>query len=489
MIFRKVNFVLILSLLFVIPSVAQNFNDALLLSEPGIYNNARALGMGNSYTALSNDFSSVIFNPAGLGLAKKLGISGGIDLNSFDNTASFLGNNTISTQNEVNLSQVGFVYPVPTIKGSMVFALGYNRVKNFNGIVQFDGFNNSNTSMIQFLTGDFNEEVPITNDLGLSYEVRNPQTDEYIRDTTRINGQLNQSGKVKSKGNIGNWSFAGSIEIAKDLYVGGTFNIVSGNYKRNRDYYEDDTKDIYGANTELVPGDVTTKDFQTFYFNDIIDWDLSGWDFKLGLLYDWENFVKFGATVKFPTYYTVKESYFATGESEFGSGSNFAVDPPIIDNVQYDIRTPYEYSAGASVNLVILTVSGEAKLIDYTQMEFTKGLGQQYRIERNKEIDDLFRTAVTYNLGAEMKVPFLPVWGRAGAMYMQSPFKDDPSDFDKKYLTAGVGVKLGGVFSIDFGYAYGWWKTFTDNYGSGVSRVQHDVTVQNVVLTISTALN
>ncbi len=470
-------------------SFAQNYNDALLLSEPGLYTGARALGMGNSYIALSNDYSAVIFNPAGLGLIKKLTLSAAVNTYSFDNTATFFGNSSQALQNSVNLNQIGFVYPVPTRRGSMVFALGYSRVKEFNSITEFNGFNNSNTSMIQFLTGDINDMVPITNDLGLAYEIRDPQTDNYLKDTTIINGQLNQSGKIKKTGSIGNWSFAGSVEIAKGLFVGGTFNIVSGGYKRDRDYYEDDTKNIYGTNTELVPGDPSTEDFKTFYYNDIIDWDLSGWDFKLGLLYDWKNFVKFGTTVKFPTYYTIKESYFVTGESEFGTGSNYQVDPPILDDVQYDIRTPFEYSAGASLNFVILTVSGEAKLIDYTQMQFTKGLGTGYRIERNKEIENFFRTAATYNIGAEMRVPFLPIWGRIGAMYLQSPYKNDPADFDKKYLTAGVGVKLGGVFSIDVGYAYGWWKDFNDNYGSNVSRVSHDVNVQNVVVNISTALN
>jgi hypothetical protein len=134
-------------------------------------------------------------------------------------------------------------------------------------------------------------------------------------------------------------------------------------------------------------------------------------------------------------------------------------------------------------------VSGSAKIIDYRQMKFTEGLGTEYRIERNKEIDDLFRTAVTYNVGTELKVPFLPIWGRIGAMYIQSPYADDPSEFDKKYLTAGAGIMLGNIFKIDFAYAYGWWDDFGDNYGSNISRVQKEVTVQNYFLNLSTALN
>ena len=44
--------------------IAQNYNDALLLSEPGLYTGARALSMGNSFTSLSDDISGLLFNPA-----------------------------------------------------------------------------------------------------------------------------------------------------------------------------------------------------------------------------------------------------------------------------------------------------------------------------------------------------------------------------------------------------------------------------------------
>jgi hypothetical protein len=430
-------------------SLAQNYNDALLLSEPGIYTGARALGMGNSYTALSDDFSGVIFNPAGLGLAKKFGLSLGVNGISYDNSATIFGSASSSFQNTMNLNQFGFVFPLPTVQGSLVFALGYNRVKEFNSVTEFNGYNSANNSMIQNLTGDVNEFIPFTR----------------------------------------KWSFASATEIAKGLFIGGTFNIISGSYKRDRDYFEDDTKNIYGANLELVPGDNTTRDFQTFYLNDIVEWDLGGWDFKLGFLYNLGDILKFAGDVKFPSYYNVKESYYVLTSSEFGTNNNYDLNPPFIDEVEYEIRTPYEFSAGASLKLLILSVSGSAKIIDYRQMKFTEGLGTEYRIERNKEIDDLFRTAVTYNLGAELKVPFLPIWGRIGAMYIQSPYADDPTEFDKKYLTAGAGIMLGNIFKIDFAYAYGWWDDFSDNYGSNISRIQKQVTVQNYFLNLSTALN
>ena len=153
-------------------SFAQNYNDALLLSQPGLYSDARALGMGNSFSSLSNDFAGVLFNPAGIGLMKRGEISGGMSLNAFSNSTTFFGSTTKAEQTSVNFNQFGIVYPVPTFRGSLVFAIGYNQTKDFNGIMEFNGYNSGNTSMIQNITGDYNyDEVPLTNDLGLAYEI------------------------------------------------------------------------------------------------------------------------------------------------------------------------------------------------------------------------------------------------------------------------------------------------------------------------------
>ena len=131
-----------------------------------MYTGARALSLGNSYTALSNDFSGVLFNPAGLGFINKLQITAGFNLNSFDNQTTFFNTTTGAERTSINLNQFGIIYPIPTVIGSWVFATGYNRVKEFNSTLEFTGFNGSNNSMIRVLTGEVNDEIQITNDLG-----------------------------------------------------------------------------------------------------------------------------------------------------------------------------------------------------------------------------------------------------------------------------------------------------------------------------------
>jgi hypothetical protein len=483
---RQLNFLFILLAFSIKSLLAQNFNDALLLSEPGLNSGVRALSMGNSFTSLSNDFLGVLFNPAGIGLIKNTELSLGMGFNSFGNTTTFFNNESDASKGSVNFNQFGLIFPLPTIQGSWVFGIGYNLVKDFNRTMEFDGFNPNNNSMIQNLTGDYNEQIPITNDLGLSYEIRNPSTDEYIRDTTLIDGLLNQSGKIKREGNINKWSFASSIEVAKGFFAGATLNILSGNYKSDRDYWEDDTRDIYDNSVELVPGDATTRDFQTFYLNDVIDWKLSGWDAIIGVLYNWKDQYRFGASVKFPSYFNVQEDFLVDASSSFGTGSEYSLSSPISDPIEYEIKTPFEYTIGASANVNLLTISGDIKITDYTQMEFTEGFDFEYRNARKKEIEDLFTTTINFYAGAEMKIPVFPIFARAGFMYLNSPYVDDPTEFDKKYITLGTGILVEDQFSIELAYALGWWSDYGDNYGADVSRTFQDIQVNNLFLNLTT---
>jgi hypothetical protein len=73
-------------------------------------------------------------------------------------------------------------------------------------------------------------------------------------------------------------------------------------------------------------------------------------------------------------------------------------------------------------------------------------------------------------------------------MYLPSPYNNDPSEYDKKYITAGLGLKFGEIFGVDLAYAYGWWKDFGDNYGVNVSRTYQDISVNNFILSFQASL-
>ena len=460
--------------------LAQNFNDALRLSDPEILTSARALGMGNAFTSISNDFTASLFNPAGFALIKKSEFSGSLNYSSFKNDAQFFSRSTNYSRTSSNFNQVGFAFPLPTYRGSMVLAFGYNNFKDFNRAMKFSGFNSGSNSMIQNLAYD-NDDIAY--ELGLSYPVYD-NDDKYLYDDTFINGKLQQSGSIIQEGGLNSWLFSGALEIQENIFVGLTINIINGDFKRSRDYWEEDANNNYPVQLLLDPNDPATADFQSFYFKDIIRWDVSGWNGTLGILAKMDNNINIGATIKFPKSLTIKEAYFVDAYAEYGTGKKYVLDPPIESQIEYDIKTPFEFAVGASYVVQEMTLSFDANFIDYTRMKFSEGFDFRSRENKNTEIMDLMKSVLNLNAGVEYVLPLTGIAVRAGFIYMPSPFKDDTSEYDKKFFTAGIGFKSGSRFVFDVGYAHGWWKDIGDNYGSNLSRTFQNITRDNLMLGI-----
>lgn len=465
---------------------AQTITDALRVAEGGLGIGARALGMGNAYTGISDDASAMYFNPAGLGLIKRLEVAGGLDYFNYDNNATLFSNKTNYSSSATNFNQISFVFPFPTLRGSLVFGMSYNKNKDLTSALKFDGFNIGSNSMIQYM------EVVKSPQDNQSYKYSVPYDLLLSNDTGRvstINGKLNQSGTNLQEGGLESWTFSGSMEVSKNLYVGGSLNINSGIYKSNREYYEDDTKGIY-TNVETAPGIPSTKNFTTFYRNDILDWEISGWDLKIGTIYQLSKIARFGATIQFPKKFSIKETYNFDASSTFGN-NEVKLSSDLIDyysdKVEYDITTPFVFTGAASVNVKGLILSGEATLTDYTQTKFSnpKGILAKYITTENKNMKELLRAVAAINVGVEYTIPQVGVRVRGGFISQPSPYKGDASDLGKKYLTGGVGFLADETFAIDVAYAHGWWKTFGDNYGINLSRVYQDVATDKMLVTFS----
>lgn len=454
--------------LFAVNTSAQNINDALKLGYPGLGVSARALGMGDSYLGLSDDASAAFYNPAGLGLLKRIELSGNLDYNKFQNSTTFFGNTSNESNSATRLDRLSLAIPFPTYQGSLVFGVSYYTSKDLTGALKFDGFNSGNNSLIQDFLGT---NIPY---------------DLYLTDTlnqTPINGNLNQSGSILSSGAVKNWAFTGAIEVYKNFFVGVNLNFISGSYTSNNDYYEDDTHDVYQG--ETAAGEPQTRDFKTFYLSRILDWDITGWDAKLGILYQMNNYARFGASVQFPKYHTIKEKFTVNGSSDFGTGTSYSLSSDkYSDQVQYDIVTPFELGAGFSVNLKGLILSGQATLIDYSQMEYknAKGLSEQYVAGINKDITTTLGSVINLNAGAEYTIPVIGLRLRGGFILQPSAYKNDPSEYDKKYITAGIGFLVDQTVGIDIGFAHGWWKDYGDNYGTNVSRTYQDIKKNRVIM-------
>ena len=291
---------------------------------------------------------------------------------------------------------------------------------------------------------------------------------------------------MSGSGETHSWTFSGAIEAYKNLFIGLNLDFSSGSYNNINNYYEDDTQGYY-ANIQTDPATPGTRGFQTFYLNRTLNWDITGFDLKFGMLYQLQN-ARIGLTVQFPKSYTVKENFNVNGYSQFSTGFSPSLDPSAYSysGYQYDIVTPYELGLGFSVNLSSLILSAQATLIDYSQLKFENANDGLNTDSLNQVISNTLKSVINLNIGAEYTFPDLGLRLRAGYLRQPDAYQTDPtytgSSLDKNYVTAGVGYLLDEAVGIDLAYAHGWWNDYIDNYGSNVSRVYQNITDDRIIL-------
>jgi long-subunit fatty acid transport protein len=453
--------------------VAQFPEDALRFSSAGYGVGARALGMGNAYKAVANDFSALYWNPAGLAQAKLGEFSFGLSQLYTGNTSTFFGQNESSNNNGTALNSLGFVFPAPVRRGALVLALGFTRRSNFTSGLSFSGFNPI-SSIIQTWAPD---GQPYPKDASLAEELNLAQADALTgRYRSPITKNVTQLGTVIEERGLNNWSAGGALDIAKNVSVGITLTYVSGSYRYDRAYQEQDNRRLYPYPFDFR--DVTVDEF--------IESDITGVNALFGLMYRDPDHFRIALTVATPTSFTVQERFGTSASSAFytadSSGNSTYKPPEQEDRGEYDIRSPWVLGAGASVILGDLLLSADVETADWTTLEFANA--NKDVLARNKEMKTLFRSVFNYRAGAEYEIPGIGVRLRGGYSFEQSPFAGDPASFDKKFFHAGLGIPLAPSTMIDVGFSHGWWRTYRTNYDA-TSRVDEKLTTNYFLATLT----
>ena len=449
------------------PSFGQFVDDALRFSTPGLGVGARAIGMGGAYTGVANDYSALYWNPAGLTQLQYGEFSLGLSHTNYLDGSTVISNTQSLASNATKLNTLGIASPVPVRRGALVLAFGYQRQSDFTTGVSFNTFN-PNSSIIQSWAPNGR---PLTPDVTLAEELALAET-LAGNFNSPITGRLTQIGKALEEGGLNNWSAGGALEVGKDLSVGITVTYVSGTYKYTRNYREQDNNHIYT---------VAPFDFDQLIVDDNVESDLSGVNAKFGFMYKQPDRFRLGITIKTPTSLHIKETFNTTVQSFFDNGD--IVGP--LDNPgsnEYDVVTPWVFGAGASVIIQDLVLSGDVEYTDWTTMEFRNANSDVLLL--NTDIKNVLRATATLRGGGEYDLRSLGLRVRGGFMYNTSPYQGDPSSYDQKYATAGLGILLGESAMLDIGYAHGWWKTYRINYAGG-PRVDENVTTNNLLATLS----
>ena len=469
--------ILLLALIQPIQLLGQFPEDALRLSTPGFGVGARSLGMGNAYTGVANDFSALYWNPAGLAQMRYGEFSFGLSQLNFKDKSTFFSTQDSYTNNATNLNTLGLTFPAPVRRGSLVLAMGFARQGYFNTGLSFEGFNPI-SSIIQSYApnGGVAPADPAGN---IAWEL-------FLADTvggrwrSPILDRVTQRGQVTEGGGVNNWSIGGAVDIGKNLSVGVALTYLSGSYKYNRTYVEQDQRNIY--TTAAYP-----YDFKSLTIEEFIDSDISGTSAKFGLLYRKPDRFRIGIAVKTPSWYHIREDFGTTGRSVLDSVSatvtNMFGPFESSGSGEYDVISPWVFSAGVSAIYRDLVLSGDIDYTDWTQLEFDDA--NPDLIALNKDFKSIFGATANWRLGLEYDFQELGIRARGGFMYNTSPYtRDQSSRFDQKYITAGLGVLLSESTMLDVAYARGWWDTDRVNYDD-TSRVLESITTNNFIMTFS----
>ena len=461
-------------------SQAQYLEDAQRLATPGLGPGARALGMGTAYSGLATDFTALAYNPAGLAQAKWSEFSLGLSYLGTNDNSTFFNASSTSTNNGTSLNTLGFVLPLDVRRGSASIAFGFTREANFTSGVSFRGFN-PKSSIVQTYAPDGQSFQANSGEFdNLAYQLYLANVDSVSPTTNRwnspIKNNVTQAGTATESGGLNNWMIGGAIDVAPNISFGLTLDYVSGSYRYDRTYTEEDTKLQYA----------NPFDFSQIRFDDFIEDDITGVNMKAGLLFHGEKNMRFGLTVKTPTWYYVSESFGTKGQASFrtpGTDGSTSYGPVSSNgSTKYDVTTPWVFGASASGGFGGVTLSGEIQYTDWTQTQFSNA--DQATMDENAMFATTFRGTLNYRAGLEYDIHSIGLAFRGGFIYDPSIYKDDPSSFDRKYITGGLGIMLGPDTGLDFGFAHGWWKTYRTNYDA-TSRVDEAIATNTFLLTLT----
>ncbi|MEY4281511.1 MAG: hypothetical protein RLZ39_923, partial [Bacteroidota bacterium] len=141
-------------------AMAQNELDALRYSQTQLYGNARSAGYGNANGAIGADFGGLSANPAGIGLYRKSEFIFSPNLKINGTKATYQNNSSGTTTTKFNVNTLGLVFISKADENyhqspwvSTGFAIGYNRVNDFNVNYTYSGSNNSNSGSSYFSNG------------------------------------------------------------------------------------------------------------------------------------------------------------------------------------------------------------------------------------------------------------------------------------------------------------------------------------------------
>ena len=440
---------------------SQNEVDALRYSYTMPLGTARYTSMSGSFGALGADPSSVLFNPAGIGVYKTSDISltPSFEINS--NSANYLDRTRNYDYFGIKFNHISYIGALQiynedgTPPSNINFGFSYNKLNSFNESIIIDGINKENSITDYFAAranGIFYTDLEKTayhalwSNLAYQQWLIDPVSPEdSISYISAFNGQyeLRQKQFIERRGNQGEYNFALSGSIQHKLFLGMSLGIQNINYSEVKVLEEIDYYNIY-------------TDFKSLRFQEEYTTSGTGYNFKLGFLYSPVEWLRVGAGLHTPTIFNLRDNCKNSLQANFKEDKNKANTHTAEGDYEYQLKTPLRFNASAAGIFENILINIDYELVNYAKAQLRVRDFLEYDndtfYEENKNIDHIYKAASSIKIGGEYREGAFRF--RLGFGYYESPYKSN--EINKSYNTlsysAGLGIRFEDAY-IDIGYS------------------------------------
>ncbi len=478
------------------------------------YGTARSMAMAGAMTSLGGDGSSMMINPAGLGMYRGGDITitpmVTIQRSDTDGGMSYLHSRGTSTMSLSNFSTVFNVYessssPLVTLN----LGLGYNKISDLNYSYSFySPTNNSSIAQLfsrQLTSGEVTLSEVAGNDYpdwnrmdtnlwgavlgyktGLTFQSYGPTPSDYNSSSEKpLSGTTSNSPvwtaswigsdanvmhffELESEGSVGEYDIAIGGNILNKLYFGFTFGIQSVYQRLDLMYGEE-----YGETSETLDNELLYSNY-----NQTIRTSGVGLNLKLGITYRPVDALRIGFAYHTPTWYSLNREYqcsmaSASTASNSSKTNYIAYDSPILEDFgdnKWRFNSPSRILVGGS-----FTIAQRALISFDYQRDWYGGMSVRrlpYDVPSDlyNGIDAIYQNVTTLRMGGEMKLtPKVAL--RGGYGFSSSAVRngaeelgllDSPTVDYRHYFATGIGYSPSKGISFDLTYMYQ--KTYMTSY-------------------------
>jgi len=448
--------------LFCLQATAQNSTDALRYSRLNYSGTARFSAMGGSFGALGGEISSILINPAAVGVYRSSEFTLSAGFSDFDLESSFKGNSTDQSEIQFVIPNIGYV---GSYKGNpdgwknYSFAIQFNRINDFNKSYQVKG-NSPNASVINDYVDELNNSDATVSDVEDFLFPFGPSEAWFVLLVDTINNSSNQtnfvpfffnqeniehSQRVESSGSQSETSFSFGGNYQDRLYLGGSINFQRIRFEQTTIIDETYTYDPPAIAEDSVVTNYSERQF--------LETTGNGVNLKIGAIYRINDQFRVGANIHSPTFFGMNEQFIFESSSRFSDGAEFDSDETI-STFEYRLRTPTRF--GLSVAYLFRQMASfniDYEYVDYSSSELNDRGSTNFDFSQSNEgIERNLDGAHHIRIGSEIK--FNPFVARLGFRYEENPLSNSGfnENLERTSYSLGGGYRNKN-FNFDLAYS------------------------------------